>query len=153
MVLAYLHRPPPSNVWLCNGTSDLERGNFSQQRCDAQSRQGGFLLFLLGQRLVAHRCESSERLSTQLWRSSLQMTSFFLHMYPAAVSWTQRWHRDQRTEELLRQRPELAREWDHASLGQLVLYPLLPYLFWALAYYAKVRVLKAQASSPGQGRC
>ena len=31
------------------------------------------------------------------------------------------------------------REWEDASLKDLVLLPLLPYLCWALVYYAKAR--------------
>jgi hypothetical protein len=31
------------------------------------------------------------------------------------------------------------REWEEASLTDLVLLPLLPYLAWALVYYAKAR--------------
>lgn len=67
----------------------------------------------------------------------MQSTSLFLHWFPAVVSWTQRWHHDEATEELLRHRPDLTQEWDHATFAQLVLYPLVPYLLWAIAYYAK----------------
>ena len=31
------------------------------------------------------------------------------------------------------------REWEHASLTDLVLLPLLPYLVWACIYYGKAR--------------
>ena len=37
-------------------------------------------------------------------------------------------------------RPHAAmREWEHASLTDLVLLPLLPYLVWAFVYYGKAR--------------
>ena len=35
------------------------------------------------------------------------------------------------------------REWEHASLTDLVLLPLLPYLVWAFIYYGKARAEQA----------
>ena len=36
-------------------------------------------------------------------------------------------------------------EWEHASLTDLVLLPLLPYLVWAFIYYGKARAEQAFA--------
>lgn len=84
-------------------------------------------------------------------------TSLFLHWFPAVVAWTQRWHYDPVTEEVIRGDPELKRDWNIASLTQLVFFPMVPYLAWAVAYYAKVSgmamlttcICPACASIPG----
>lgn len=34
---------------------------------------------------------------------------------------------------------EAMREWDTATVAQLILFPCLPYLLWAVLYYIKVR--------------
>ena len=67
-------------------------------------------------------------------------TSLFLHWFPAVVAWTQRWHYDPVTEDVIRGDAELKRDWNHASLTQLVFFPMVPYLAWAVAYYAKVPI-------------
>lgn len=36
------------------------------------------------------------------------------------------------------QSAEAMREWDNASVAQLILLPCLPYLLWAILYYIKV---------------
>ena len=33
---------------------------------------------------------------------------------------------------------EAMREWDTATVAQLILFPCLPYLLWAVLYYIKV---------------
>ena len=33
--------------------------------------------------------------------------------------------------------PEAMREWDTATVAQLILFPCLPYLLWAVLYYIK----------------
>ena len=38
------------------------------------------------------------------------------------------------------------REWEHASLTDLVLLPLLPYLVWAFIYYGKARAQQAPSA-------
>ena len=38
------------------------------------------------------------------------------------------------------------REWEHASLTDLVLLPLLPYLVWAFIYYGKARARQAPSA-------
>lgn len=83
----------------------------------------------------------------------LQSTSLFLHWFPAVVAWTQRWHHDVHIEEVISRDPELMAEWDNATLSQLVFYPMVPYLAWAVAYYAKVQCTPGQATAPiGQSR-
>lgn len=68
-----------------------------------------------------------------------QITSLFLHWFPACVAWTERWHPDVHIREANRKSPEAMREWHDASLVQLVLLPCVPYLLWAVLYYTKVR--------------
>ena len=68
----------------------------------------------------------------------LQNTSLFLHWFPAVVAWTQRWHIDPYVKEVIKQNPETKAEWNNASLTQLVFFPMVPYLAWCVAYYAKV---------------
>ena len=54
------------------------------------------------------------------------------------VAWTQRWHSDASIEELISKDRVLEADWNKASLTQLVFFPMVPYLAWAVAYYAKV---------------
>ena len=68
----------------------------------------------------------------------VQNTSLFLHWFPAVVAWTQRWHIDPYVKEVIKQNPETKADWNNASLMQLVFFPMVPYLAWCLAYYAKV---------------
>jgi hypothetical protein len=37
-----------------------------------------------------------------------------------------------------RKSQEAMREWDTATVAQLILFPCLPYLLWAVLYYIKV---------------
>lgn len=37
-------------------------------------------------------------------------------------------------------------EWSHGSFLELVIFPLLPYLLWAICYYIKVHFLQKHAS-------
>ena len=48
----------------------------------------------------------------------------------------------QHIREANRKSPEAMREWDAASLMQLVLLPCVPYLLWAVLYYIKVQSTK-----------
>jgi len=71
----------------------------------------------------------------------VQITSLFLHWFPACVVWTERWHPDVHIREANRKSPEAMREWHDASLVQLVLLPCVPYLLWAVLYYTKARFI------------
>lgn len=66
-----------------------------------------------------------------------QITSLFLHWFPACVAWTERWHPEVQAREAGKL-PEAVNEWQNATLVQLVLLPCVPYLLWAVLYYTKV---------------
>ncbi len=68
----------------------------------------------------------------------MQITSLFLHWFPACVAWTERWHPDIHEAQASQKSPEAMREWDTATVAQLILFPCLPYLLWAVLYYIKV---------------
>ena len=68
----------------------------------------------------------------------LQTTSLFLHWFPACVAWTERWHPDVHVREYNKKSTEAMAEWHDASLLDLVVLPMIPYLVWALLYYVKV---------------
>lgn len=67
----------------------------------------------------------------------LQITSLFLHMYPACVAWTERWHPAPYVKQFTGESKALKQEWYSATLTELVLFPMVPYLLWAVCYYAK----------------
>ena len=67
-----------------------------------------------------------------------QITSLFLHWFPACVAWTERWHPDIHEAQASKKSAEAMREWDTATVAQLILFPCLPYLLWAVLYYIKV---------------
>ena len=71
-------------------------------------------------------------------RRLAQITSLFLHWFPACVAWTERWHPDMHARQASRKSQEAMREWDTATVAQLILFPCLPYLLWAVLYYIKV---------------
>ena len=54
------------------------------------------------------------------------------------VAWTSRWHSNPNVEEVISKDKALEADWNEASLTQLVFFPMVPYLAWAVAYYAKV---------------
>ena len=68
----------------------------------------------------------------------LQTTSLFLHWFPACVAWTERWHPDVHVREYNKKSSAAMAEWHEASLLDLVVLPMIPYLTWALLYYVKV---------------
>lgn len=68
----------------------------------------------------------------------LQTTSLFLHWFPACVAWTERWHPDVHVREYNKKSSEAMAEWHEATLLDLVVLPMIPYLVWALLYYVKV---------------
>ena len=68
----------------------------------------------------------------------LQTTSLFLHWFPACVAWTERWHPDVHVREYNKKSTEAMAEWHEATLLDLVVLPMIPYLTWALLYYVKV---------------
>ena len=70
--------------------------------------------------------------------SCLQTTSLFLHWFPACVAWTERWHPDVHVREYNKKSSGAMAEWHEASLLDLVVLPMIPYLVWALLYYVKV---------------
>lgn len=69
---------------------------------------------------------------------ALQITSLFLHWYPACVVWTERWHPDVHSRENTSKTPEALRKWHEASFLEIALLPMVPYLIWAVLYYIKV---------------
>lgn len=68
-----------------------------------------------------------------------------MHLYPACVCWTIRWHTADPLAAHLRTSSQAAAEWEHGGMRDLVLLPMLPYIVWAALYYLKVR--------SGQGAC
>ena len=68
----------------------------------------------------------------------MQITSLFLHWFPACVAWTERWHPEIHASHASEKSPEAMKEWDTATVAQLILFPCLPYLLWAILYYIKV---------------
>ena len=68
----------------------------------------------------------------------MQTTSLFLHWFPACVAWTERWHPDIHVREYNKKSAEAMTEWHNASFVELVMWPMIPYLMWALLYYIKV---------------
>ena len=69
---------------------------------------------------------------------AMQITSLFLHWFPACVAWTERWHPEIHASHASGKSPEALKEWDTATVAQLILFPCLPYLLWAILYYIKV---------------
>ena len=72
---------------------------------------------------------------------AMQITSLFLHWFPACVAWTERWHPEIHASHASGKSPEAMQEWDTATVAQLILFPCLPYLLWAILYYIKVEHL------------
>ncbi len=75
----------------------------------------------------------------------MQITSLFLHWYPACVVWTERWHPDVHSRENNAKTPEALKKWHHASFLEMALLPMVPYLIWAVLYYIKVLLVGTQA--------
>eukprot|EP00878_Enallax_costatus_P012895 GHUV01013465.1.p1 GENE.GHUV01013465.1~~GHUV01013465.1.p1 ORF type:complete len:336 (+),score=54.06 GHUV01013465.1:169-1176(+) len=74
-----------------------------------------------------------------------KVTSVYLHLAPACVSWTLRWHPDTSRFGPGKDATEAERQsWDNASLVQLVGIPLLFYLAWAISYWLKIFVVSAE---------
>ncbi len=70
-----------------------------------------------------------------------QITSLMLHWMPACVLWTLRWYPDRSVKLDYDGKSDAAKaDWQHGSLYNLVLLPLIPYLLWAVAYYVKVLI-------------
>jgi hypothetical protein len=74
-----------------------------------------------------------------------KVTSVFLHLGPACVSWTLRWHPDSNRFGPGQAATEQQRvAWNQATLLQLVGIPLLFYLAWAVSYWLKIFVVSAE---------
>ncbi|EFJ48676.1 hypothetical protein VOLCADRAFT_90892 [Volvox carteri f. nagariensis] len=70
-----------------------------------------------------------------------KVTSLFLHLVPALVSWSLRWHGDPgRFGPPGEATPEERARWHSAGFGPNVLLPMVFYVAWALAYYLKIFV-------------
>lgn len=55
--------------------------------------------------------------------------------------WTLRWYPDRSVKLDYDGKSDAAKaDWQHGSLYNLVLLPLIPYLLWAVAYYVKVLI-------------
>ena len=81
----------------------------------------------------------------------MQITSLFLHWFPACVAWTERWHPEIHASHASRKPPEAMQEWDAATVAQLILFPSLPYLLWAILYYIKVEHLSGSMTTSQHG--
>ena len=58
------------------------------------------------------------------------------------MAWSERWHTGRHGKALLRsfsRTHPTPNEWGEASFTEIVLFPMVPYLAWAVLYYAKVR--------------
>ena len=79
----------------------------------------------------------------------MQVTSLFLHFFPALVAWSERWHTGRHGKALLRsfsrQHPA-PHDWGEAKFVEMVLFPMVPYLAWAVLYYAKARIPTASSA-------
>ena len=86
------------------------------------------------------KAQSPTRLSLTMCCGT-QITSLFLHFFPACVAWTERWHTGRHTRTLgsaFSQPGPEPQGWADASFTEVVLFPMVPYLAWAVLYYAKV---------------
>lgn len=82
--------------------------------------------------------------------------SHFMHFYPACVCWTIRWHTapDSALGRHLATHPQAAAAWEAASVRDLLLFPMLPYLLWAVLYYVKVGGWRwCSGGALGWGQC
>lgn len=74
----------------------------------------------------------------------LQMTSVFLHAFPALVAWTGRWHSGDPNHWKGPQENACQGENAIATVRELILVPWVPYALWAVAYYLKIFVVSSQ---------
>eukprot|EP01023_Acetabularia_acetabulum_P039420 TRINITY_DN3793_c0_g2_i1.p2 TRINITY_DN3793_c0_g2~~TRINITY_DN3793_c0_g2_i1.p2 ORF type:complete len:232 (+),score=22.76 TRINITY_DN3793_c0_g2_i1:523-1218(+) len=65
-----------------------------------------------------------------------KIITLFMHWYPAVVSWTQRWYPENRDAEV-----DPAQQ--TATILELGVLPLIPYIIWLLFYYLKLFVFSA----------
>lgn len=72
------------------------------------------------------------------------MTSLFMHASPALVVWALRWHASPRVVDFAALPPAQAAAFQHTTFGQLVGPSLALYSAWAVLYYLKVKLLRAQ---------
>lgn len=75
-----------------------------------------------------------------------------MHVAPALVTWTLRWHRDPSRFGAPPGAPDAVHaQWEHADMVHLVLLPLLPHLTWAVSYYMKVWCMGVKGGGRGRG--
>ena len=60
-----------------------------------------------------------------------------MHLYPACVCWTLRWHTAGPLADSLKEDPAAAASWAAGGFKALVLFPVAPYLLWSVLYYLK----------------
>ncbi|PSC73684.1 membrane transporter [Micractinium conductrix] len=73
-----------------------------------------------------------------------KMTSHFMHLYPACVCWTLRWHTAGPLADSLKEDPAAAASWAAGGFKALVLFPVAPYLLWSVLYYLKIFVISSR---------
>jgi hypothetical protein len=76
--------------------------------------------------------------------SVLQMTSVFLHAFPALVAWAGRWHSGDPNHWKGPQQNACQGDNATATVRELILVPWAPYALWAVAYYLKIFVVSSQ---------
>lgn len=74
----------------------------------------------------------------------MQMTSVFLHAFPALVAWAGRWHSGDPHHWKGPQDSACQSEHATATVRELILVPWVPYALWAVAYYLKIFVVSSQ---------
>lgn len=79
-----------------------------------------------------------------VYHSLDKLTSFFLHWFPACVSWATRWYPSAELRAKIDASPELREAWERADLFELMALPLVPYFLWAAAYYVKIFVISSK---------
>jgi hypothetical protein len=78
-----------------------------------------------------------------LHRPSIQVTSLFLHLYPACVCYATRWHPPPALAAALNASPATRARFEETSIRDLVLVPTAHYLAWAVLYYLKIFVVSS----------
>lgn len=73
-----------------------------------------------------------------------KVTSLFLHWFPGCVVWAYRWHPPPRLENYLQENPSERSRWEDATMWELCILPMGPYLVWAILYYLKIFVVSSK---------
>ncbi|KAK9814724.1 hypothetical protein WJX72_010536 [[Myrmecia] bisecta] len=68
-------------------------------------------------------------------------TSLFMHISPAVVAWTTKWYPDRAHLGMDKWSQKHLADWDNATVWELAVLSMGPYLLWSLAYYLKIFVV------------